>query len=66
MGYTEHEIKIIYRKQHSDIYRGKRYMPYEVMCEGRYSGYGETLEEAIRVFDKNNMAHDDDFMEDKI
>lgn len=54
MEYIEHKIKIVYREQVS-IGR-KIYLPYEVSCEGRYSGYGNTLEEAIKEFDKNNMA----------
>ena len=53
MSYIEHEIKIIYREQ--TCFMDKIYLPYEVSCEGRYSGYGETLEEAIKEFDKNNM-----------
>lgn len=52
MNYVEHEIKIIYREQTFSI--GKNYLPYEVRCEGRYSGYGKTLEEAIKEFDRNN------------
>lgn len=52
MSYIEHEIKIIYREQ-MNIGR-TTYLPYEVRCEGRHSGYGETLEEAIKEFDKNN------------
>ena len=42
MSYIEHEIKIIYREQ-VNIGRAT-YLPYEVSCEDRYSGYGETLE----------------------
>ena len=53
MSYIEHQIKIIYREQTFPMGR-KTYLPYEVSCEGRYSGYGETLEEAIKDFDRNN------------
>lgn len=52
MEYIEHEIKIIYREQ-VNIGR-KIYLPYAVICEGRYGGYGNSLEEAIKNFDENN------------
>lgn len=53
MDYIKHEIKIIYTEQVN--MNKKTYIPYEVSCEGRHSGYGNTLEEAIKEFDKNNM-----------
>lgn len=53
MNYIEHEIRIIYREQTFSP-NGKIYLPYEVCCEGRYCGHGETLEEAIKDFDRNN------------
>ena len=52
MDYIEHEIKIIYREQ---VRVGRKiYLPYEVSCENRFCGYGNTLEEAIKDFDKQN------------
>ena len=60
MSYIEHEIKIIYREQ-ANIGR-KIYLPYEVSCEGRYCGFGSTLEEAIKDFDKNNIEQKDNFI----
>ena len=59
MNYTEHEVRIVYRKQ-VNIGR-KTYLPYEVSCEGRYTGCGNTLEEAIKDFDNNNMRQNNDF-----
>lgn len=52
MEYIEHEIEIVYREQVS--MSRKIYLPYEVRCEGRCSGFGSTLEEAIKEFDRNN------------
>lgn len=52
MAYIEHEIEMVYREQ-GNMSR-KKHLTYEVRCEGRYSGFGSTLEEAIKEFDKNN------------
>lgn len=58
MIYIEHEIKFIYREQ-VNIGR-KTYLPYAVICEGRYCGYGKTLEEAIKDFDEKNRKQNND------
>ena len=53
MEYNEHEIKIVYREQVN--MDGTTYLPpYKVSCEGLYSGYGYTLEQAMKAFDNNN------------